>query len=148
MPQLMGILYYLFPFEPSHGLIGFGVDILPWIYLICVILMVVMILRLEEKFFSLIFFIVPSAITSLIIPLCRVLSYFGGYKITTALFTFFFVIGPYLLLLCIISSLAGVIEKIFRKLSMSYLAIAIFALFCSFCFYILLVINLADVMSG
>ena len=148
MPQLGAILHYLFPFEPSHGLIGFGVDILPWIYLLCVILIIVMIIRLEEKFFSLIFFIVPSAITSLIIPLSRILSYFGGHKITNALFTFFFVIGPYLLLLCIISSLAGVTEKIVRKLSMSHLAIAIFALFCSFCFYIVLVLNLVDVMSG
>lgn len=148
MVQLIGILCYLFPFEPSYGLIGFGVDILPWIYLICVILIVVMILWLEEKPFSLIFFIVPSAITSLIIPLSTVLNYFGKYEIINTLWTFFFLVGPYLLLLCIILSLAGVIEKISRKLSMRSLAIAFFALFCSLCFYIVLVMNLFDEIRG
>lgn len=142
MVQLTGILDYLFPFEPSWGLRKFGLYIAPWIYLIGVFVVAVMLFRSKERPLSMMFFIVPSAITSLIVALDIVNEYlvYLGETIFMRLTIFFVVIGPLFLLLFLISSLSGIIETIVRKLSIRSLIITFLALFCSCCFYIYLFI--------
>jgi len=135
--MFLALLMKSFPFEPSAGLIDFGLDIVPWIYLTGVILVVVMLFRSEEKLFSIKFFIVPSAITSLVITFDTVLYYFGKQGEISDILMMFIIalIGPLLLFLCIILSLSGIIVTIFKKSSIKLIAISILAFFCSFCFY-------------
>ena len=137
---LINYLIYLFPFEPNEALITFGTQILPWVYLIGVIFVTVMLFRSKEKPFSIMLFIVPSAILSLIVPLDMAIYCFRNHvDVKISLGWFLIVIAPYLLLLSIISALSGIIETIFRKLPRRSLVITILALLCSFCFYIVLV---------
>ena len=139
--MLLGLLMKSFPFEPSSGLIDFGLDIMPWIYLIGLIVIVVLLFLSKEKLVSMKFFIVPSGVTLLVIMLDTVLYYCGkqGEISGILMMIIIAIIGPFLLLLFIISSISGIIETIFKKLSLRLLAISILAFFCSFCFYIILV---------
>ena len=138
--MLSEILKNLFPFEPSRNLFYFGIEILPWIYLIGVIVVAVMLFWSKEKPFSIVFFIVPSAITSLIVPFDIVIYHFGNHvEILNTLIDFLGLIAPYLLVLSMILALSGIIETIFRKLYKKSLVISILALFCSFLFYLVLV---------
>jgi hypothetical protein len=94
----------------------------------------------KEKPFSITFFIVPSAITSLIVPFDIVIYHFGNHvEILNTLIGFLVLIAPHLLLLSMILALSGIIETIFRKLSKKSLVISALALFCSFLFYMVLV---------